>query len=203
MTGSTPPQPPGLSEPNIACLKVLVSCVLFLASSLGPAWYQVFETLQNADYVLSARSQKTGGVVLKKSATGGPANTAASGNRSVSSSSSPIPGQDVGLSQQRRALLNDIDGNNVLHSIEHLFDSSKNLDDPAFQDFFTALCRLGAETIEMQSGEEHGTVEVEASESMTTLTPAPNEPAHRCRASGIHLSQTLVSGISLPCGYLT
>ena len=61
----------------------------------------------------------------------------------------------------------------------------------------------GAETVETQSGEEHGTVEVEASESMMTLTFAPNESAHRRRASGIHLSRTLVSGISPPCGYLT
>ena len=114
-----------------------------------------------------------------------------------------MSGQDAGLSQQRHALLNDIDGDNVLRSIQRLFDSSKNLDDSAFQDFVTALCRLGAEMVEMQSGEEHGAVEVEASESMTTPTPSPSEPAHRCRVSGIHLSRTLVSGISLPYGYLT
>ena len=56
--GAAPHQPPGLSERNMACLKVLVGCALFLAGSLGESWYGVLETLQNADYVLTF---KTGG----------------------------------------------------------------------------------------------------------------------------------------------
>jgi protein MON2 len=47
-----PVQPPGLSERNMACLKVLVGCALFFAGSLGDSWYTVLEALQNADFVL-------------------------------------------------------------------------------------------------------------------------------------------------------
>lgn len=194
LSGSSPPQPPGLSERNMACLKILVASALFLAGSLGPAWYQVLETLQNADYVLSARAQKTSGPGLKRTVTGSLAMMPASGARSVSSaSSSPVPGQEIGSPQQRHVLLNDIDGDNILRAIQRLFDSSKNLDDSAFQDFVTALCRLGVEMVEMQSGEEPASVEIEVTESTTTLTPsASNEIAHRRRASGIHLSRTRV-----------
>ena len=54
--GST--QPPGLSERNMACLKVLVTSALFLAGSLGESWFNILEALQNADYVLTIRGTK-------------------------------------------------------------------------------------------------------------------------------------------------
>ena len=42
-----PAQPPGLSERNMACLKVFISSGLFLAGSLGDSWFNILETLQN------------------------------------------------------------------------------------------------------------------------------------------------------------
>ncbi|KAG2738556.1 hypothetical protein P692DRAFT_201873879 [Suillus brevipes Sb2] len=46
----------GLSERNLACLKVLLSSALFLAGSLGESWYGALEALHKADYVLNAKA---------------------------------------------------------------------------------------------------------------------------------------------------
>jgi hypothetical protein len=48
---TAPIQAPGLSERNLACLKVLVSSAFFLAGSLGESWYGILEALQDADCV--------------------------------------------------------------------------------------------------------------------------------------------------------
>jgi hypothetical protein len=48
-------QSPGLSERNMAYLKVLISIAIFLAGSLGQSLFTVFEVLQNADYVLGSK----------------------------------------------------------------------------------------------------------------------------------------------------
>jgi hypothetical protein len=52
---TAPVQAAGLSEWNLVCLKVLVSSVLFLASSPGESWYAILEALQNANYVLNVK----------------------------------------------------------------------------------------------------------------------------------------------------
>ena len=77
--------------------------------------------------------------------------------------------------------------------MQRLFDSTKNLDDSAFHDFVSALCRLSAEMIDMQSDAVGSTVEIESVDSVQTLSvSASTESAHRRRVSGIHLPRTLV-----------
>jgi hypothetical protein len=170
---TAPVQAPGLSERNLACLKVLVSSALFLAGSLGESWYAILEALQNADYVLNVKGSQ------------------ASANRRMSTPMTP--GQSAsGLASGEQGkvahhpLLMDIDSESVLVAVQRLFDASKNLEDSAFQDFVTALCKLSSEMVQMQS--DGGSL----LESEDSLSPAALSP-HRRRLSGIHLPRTLVS----------
>lgn len=170
---TAPIQAPGLSERNLACLKVLVSSALFLAGSLGESWYGILEALQNADYVLNVKASQA--------STNRRMSTPMTPSRSVSAMSSAEQGKVA-----RHPLLMDIDSESVLAAVQRLFDASKNLEDSAFQDFVTALCKLSSEMVGMQSDGSTLT------ESEDSLSPVPVSP-HRRRVSGIHLPRTLVS----------
>ncbi|KIK97811.1 hypothetical protein PAXRUDRAFT_824529 [Paxillus rubicundulus Ve08.2h10] len=190
---TAPAQPPGLSERNLVCLKVLVSSALFLAGSLGESWYGILEALQNADYVLtmkgsqppSARRVISGSISQNRSVSG-----------ATSSSEVGKPSQPQQLA--RHPLLADVDPDNVQLAIQRLFETSKNLEDSAFQDFVNALCKLSSEMIGMQSDASEIMVESESDElsnSVTSATLSPrNDLLHRRRVSGIHLQRTLRSG---------
>ncbi|KAG1719544.1 uncharacterized protein EDB91DRAFT_1240566 [Suillus paluster] len=171
---TAPMQAPGLSERNLACLKVLVSSALFLAGSLGESWYGILEALQNADYVLNVKASQA--------STNRRMSTPMTPSRSVSATSSAEQGKAA-----RHPLLVDIDSESVLAAVQRLFDASKNLEDSAFQDFVTALCKLSSEMVEMQS--DRGTF----LDSEDLLSPVPLSP-HRRRVSGIHLPRTLRQG---------
>ncbi|KAI0668157.1 hypothetical protein C8Q78DRAFT_980256 [Trametes maxima] len=193
-------QPPGLSERNMACLKVLVASALFLAGSLGESWFDILEALQNADYVLTARGARP---AANKRNTIGPGAGSLPGSRSVSTSgSSPQIAasgstQQAATTQPRHPLLADLEPESLQHAIQRLFDASKNLEDSAFCDFVKALCRLSAAMIGMQSDAgEPLTAETESADEFASsagLSP-PVESAHRRRVSGIHLPRTLRSG---------
>ncbi|KAL0567014.1 Endocytosis and vacuole integrity protein [Marasmius crinis-equi] len=64
-------QPPGLSERNLACLKVLISSAMFLAGSLGESWFGILEVLQNGDYVLTKSVGATSKALQSKRAVSG------------------------------------------------------------------------------------------------------------------------------------
>ncbi|KAI0700224.1 hypothetical protein C8T65DRAFT_790748 [Cerioporus squamosus] len=191
--GST--QPPGLSERNMACLKVLVASALFLAGSLGPSWFDILEALQNADYVLTMKGARP---PTNKRNTIGPGTGSLPPSRSVSSSGSAGAGSQPPPSPtHRHPLLADLDPDSLQHSIQRLFDASKNLEDAAFCDFVKALCKLSGAMIGMQSDTLEGineSVEELSTSSSATLSPSSAEPAHRRRVSGIHLPRTLRSG---------
>ncbi|KAG2129622.1 hypothetical protein DEU56DRAFT_741289 [Suillus clintonianus] len=171
---TAPIQAPGLSDRNLACLKVLVSSALFLAGSLGESWYGILEALQNADYVLNIKASQA--------STNRRMNTPMTPSRSVSAASSAEQGKVA-----RHPLLMDIDSESVLAAVQRLFDASKNLEDSAFRDFVTALCKLSSEMVGMQSD---GNMLMESDD---TLSPVPISP-HRRRVSGIHLPRTLRQG---------
>ena len=189
---TSPVQPPGLSERNLVCLKVLVSSAHFLAGSLGENWYGIMEALQNADYVLTMKGASSG----RRASTfaGGP-NTP---TRSVSGATGGTSEAARSPQPARHPLLADVDPDSVQLAIQRLFEASKNLEDSAFQDFVNALCKLSSEMIGMQSdatatlGEVESTDELAASVSSATLSPR-NDLLHRRRVSGIHLPRTLVS----------
>lgn len=203
---SGPSQPPGLSEKNMACLKVFIGCALFLAGSLGKSWYAVLESLQNADGVLGLML-KTGlvgtgkkgffgvGAGTPSSATSAPASRSSSIAMSHSQSGSPA----VSSSQpQKHPLLADLDVESMQIAIQRLFDSTKNLEDRAFKDFVDALCKLSREMVGMQAAEHVVPINVSESEdSNSSLLTVPSNKSqenmvHRRRISGIYIPKNLV-----------
>lgn len=52
------PAPTSLSARSFAFLRTVLAVAQYLAGSLGNTWYTVFDTLQNADFVLSTRHKK-------------------------------------------------------------------------------------------------------------------------------------------------
>ncbi|KZT66278.1 hypothetical protein DAEQUDRAFT_470892 [Daedalea quercina L-15889] len=192
-------QPPGLSERNMACLKVLVTSAHFLAGSLGESWFNCLEALQNADYVLTLRGTKP--TPSKRGS--GLGTGSAPGSRVSSTSGSQSASQVGGTANQgtgqqtqsaaRHPLLVDLDPESMQHAIQRLFDASKNLDDGAFRHFVSSLCKLSATMIGMQSEEA-----MSESESLDELVTSPGlalqAEHHRRRVSGIHMPKTPRSG---------
>jgi len=187
---SGPAQAPGLSERNMACLKVLISGAVFLAGSLGESWFNILEVLQNADHVLSSRGGQHAGGAGKRSMFS-PSAAGAVG-RSVSAASAGGANAQVG--PPRHPLLSDLDAETLQLAMQRLFDASKNLEDPAYKYFIGALCRLSAEMVEMQSGGgEEITFELESREDVASVTMlSPKSTPHRRRVSGIHVPRTMV-----------
>ncbi|KAJ6531650.1 hypothetical protein DFH09DRAFT_1409114 [Mycena vulgaris] len=130
-----PAQPPGLSERNLACLKVLVASSLFLAGSLGESWFGILEALQNADYVLTSEG------------------AVAPGKRGPFGGSGSAPGSHMvsGSGGSRHALLSDLDPEALQTAIQRLFDASKNLEDDAFRHFINALSKSNHSLDELPS----------------------------------------------------
>ncbi|KAF8151507.1 hypothetical protein B0H34DRAFT_664561 [Crassisporium funariophilum] len=202
-----PAQPPGLSERNMACLKVLIGCGFFLAGSLGESWYAVLEALQNADCVLGTMGKSGSGPSGMKRSVGGSASTGGGGvatSRSVSLSGSASHSQSSHSSGARHPLLTDLDVEIMQSAIQRLFDSSKNLEDSAFRDFVNALCKLSAEMVRMQSDSGMSIVPVGGSISESgedssgllsvSMNRSTESVAHRRRMSGIHIPRTLRAG---------
>jgi hypothetical protein len=202
-----PAQPPGLSERNMACLKVLVGCALFFAGSLGDSWYAVLETLQNADFVLVMMNKVGGGHGSKRNlfsgGTGVPGGGGVAPNRSVSNpgsqSHSGNPPANVVLS--KHPLLTDLDMETMQAAIQRLFDSSKNLEDSAFRDFVNALCKLSGEMVTVQSEVGISIAPVRTSESGddvgSSLNVSSDNVSKRRRISRIHIPKTPVLFLSL------
>ena len=197
-----PPPPPGLSERNLACLKVFVSSALYLSGSLDGSWFDILEVLQNADYVLTSKGGKPAISSSRRSSTIQNTSTL---SRSVSSSTPP-PTSASGLpsSGTLHPLLTELDHDNVQNAIQRLFDTSKNLEDDAFRHFVNALCKLSSEMVVMQSGELSipetpiSSTQPEDGSFSATLSPSPRTSiAHRRRVSGIHIPRTLVSSLLL------
>ena len=201
-----PSQPPGLSERNMACLKVLVGCALFFAGSLGDSWYAVLETLQNADFVLVMMNKIGGGQGSKRnlfSGTGAPGGGGVAPNRSVSNpgsqSHSGNPSANVVVS--KHPLLTDLDTETMQGAIQRLFDLSKNLEDSAFRDFINALCKLSGEMVNVQSEAGISNAPVRTSESGddvgSLLNVSSDNVSKRRRISRIHIPKTPVLYLSL------
>ncbi len=159
-----PTGPPGLSERNLACLKVLIGSAMFLSGSLGESWFNILEVLQNAEYVLTSKAAVIG--TPKK-------------NRIVSGAST----------QGRHPMLTDLDADTLQNGIQRLFDGSKNLDDGAFKCFVDALCKLSAEMVEMQSSAGV----VAESDSMEDGLVSPSPSIHHRRLSGIYIPKSINS----------
>lgn len=117
--------PPSLSERNLACLQSFIGTARQMANSLGAAWHDVLEVMQNANFMLARRAKRS----------------------AVPPGSSPRP--LASLPEEPRSHL--IDSEDVHLAINAFFDSSSELDDGAFAAFLSALCQLSLEMV----GEQH------------------------------------------------
>ena len=179
-----PVQGPALSERNIACLKVLIYSASYLGGSLGPSWFNVLETLQNADYVLTGKGTKLNSLRRMPSTLLSP-----SAQKSATSTLMQDSMHSNGA-EPRPMLLIDTEPEYVLTAIQGLFESTKDMDNEAFHHFAVALCKLSAEMIGMQVSADMDDTPMEDTNG------APISPtvarAHRRRVSGIQLSRTPV-----------
>ncbi|KAK7030884.1 Endocytosis and vacuole integrity protein [Paramarasmius palmivorus] len=187
--------PPGLSERNLACLKVLIASAMFLAGSLSESWFGILEVLQNADYVLTSKGTGLSATPSKRGSTAGV-------GRAVSGAGSLQPGAGSS-SGTKHPLLSDLDSDSILNAMQRLFDASKNLEDEAFKSFVKALCKLSAEMVGMQTDSRdlevitEGDNDEDDGRTLTTptvVTSSVKEASHRRRVSGIHIPRTLRSG---------
>ncbi|BGP52111.1 Endocytosis and vacuole integrity protein [Rhodotorula kratochvilovae] len=171
--------PVGLSARNLACLRALIAVAHFLAPALGWSWFCVFETLQNADFVLRTTGAARG---AKKRSAPPPAAAA------------PAPAApavaEQGETPPLPVLPSEADEAAAQHAIGELFDVGRTLDDAPFRRFVGALCRLSGEMIGLAMRED-GTVaaaEERSEDGGGTTTPtaaAPLDTPSRRRSSGI------------------
>ncbi|KAF8874390.1 hypothetical protein CPB84DRAFT_1817905 [Gymnopilus junonius] len=182
-----PSQPPGLSERNMACLKV--------SGSLGESWYAVLEALQNAETVLAMMAKTSGGQPAAR-------RDCAPANRSTSvSASGSQAGSGTSSSTVKHPLLSDLDVEIMQHAVQRLFDSSKNLEDLAFKDFVNALCKLSMEMVSMQSTDvvpvngPDGTEETSGGGGLLSVSNRSQDSVvHRRRVSGIFIPKNVRAG---------
>ncbi|KAL0093822.1 hypothetical protein F4703DRAFT_1831802 [Phycomyces blakesleeanus] len=149
-----------LSDKNLYSLRVLLNIAMFLGGVLGPSWYLVLETLQQADLLLINRPIPKGtnnppgsastSHTVRRTLSGTPSN----GMSSVSGHQNTATGQSMNNQYM------DADHTAIIQtSLKRLFDNSKYLDNDAFVAFTTALCRLSAEAsgVHFSGGEEIST----------------------------------------------
>lgn len=190
-----PSVPPGLSDRNLACLKTFISITLFLAGSLGSSWFDVIELLQNADYVLTAKGARSLSTTGKRSSMLGASSSLGNKLRSAGTpATTPSPSSPSLAS--RHPLFVDLEPDTILATMERIFDASKSLEDSAFGEFIDALCKLSAAMVGMQSESiqiVESTDEPRPSSTSMLQPVSSSDNLQRRRASGIHVSRTLVS----------
>lgn len=164
--------PPSLSERNLACLRSLISVAQTLGGSIGPAWHDVLETLQNANYLLVSAPRGSQ-----------PRRPTPSTPQSPSGRSS---GEYTG---PRPDILQDLDNDHIQAAVNTLFEQSRDLNDEAFSIFITALCRLSAEMIGMES-----VVDLSDTPNSSAFGPVSASVEGRRRTSGLNVSQNIKSG---------
>ncbi|CAK9786560.1 hypothetical protein CC85DRAFT_283171 [Cutaneotrichosporon oleaginosum] len=163
--------PPSLSERNLACLRSLISVAQTLGGSIGPAWHDVLETLQNANYLIASVPRGT----QQRRPT--PSTPQSPSGRSSGEFTGPRP-----------EMLQDLDNDHIQAAVNMLFEQSRDLDDEAFSTFVTALCRLSAEMIGMDSVVDLSTPPASG------LSPVLSSVDGRRRTSGLYVSGTMKSG---------
>ncbi|WWC92223.1 uncharacterized protein L201_007177 [Kwoniella dendrophila CBS 6074] len=179
-----PTGPPSLSERNLACLRSTVNTARVLGPSLGKAWHDVLEILQNANFLLATRKPLMG---RRPTVPGGsPMNPMSPGT----------PRHSGEMSEDKPDILQDLDTESIQLLINTLFDSSVDLPSEAFIIFVTALCQLSSEMIGMNA--QNSMVLDISDYASTPSTPnmalSPMSDNQRRRTSGINVSHSIKSG---------
>ncbi|WVQ70582.1 hypothetical protein IAR50_000101 [Cryptococcus sp. DSM 104548] len=186
LAGNAPPAgPPSLSERNLACLRSAINTARVLGPTLGKAWHDVLEILQNGNFMMAVSKplapRRYGGV-------GG----------SPKKAPPPTLGRVGEAPEPKPPILQDLEPESIQQLITGLFDSSGDLPDEAFTTFVTALCRLSSEMIGMESPQ---TSFFPDNGSEVSLPPTPSSSAmfspplenNRRRTSGINVSHGIKS----------
>ncbi|OCF58554.1 hypothetical protein L486_04587 [Kwoniella mangroviensis CBS 10435] len=178
-----PSGPPSLSERNLACLRSTVNTARVLGPSLGKAWHDVLEILQNANFLLAARKPSMG---RRPTVPGGsPSNPMSPGT----------PRPSGRMSENKPDILQDLDPESIQLLINALFDSSRDLPDEAFTTFVTALCQLSSEMIGMNASNPMSSDLGDYSAPSTpNMALSPSQDPQRRRTSGINISHSIKSG---------
>lgn len=145
--GPTAPLAVGLSSRNFACLRALISVAQYLAGSLDATWFAVFETLQNADFVIRTS-------VNRKKKASAPVGVPSTSPRPVTAVLSPLLPSSGNAATKIPVLPTEADEVAIQGSIAKLFEVSRSLDDDAFKWFVGALCRLNGEMIGIPMSED-------------------------------------------------
>ncbi|KAM0751477.1 hypothetical protein T439DRAFT_287566 [Meredithblackwellia eburnea MCA 4105] len=181
--GPAAPLPVGLSSRNLACLKALLSVSQYLAGSLDSIWFTVFETLQNADFVIRTNAARS----KKRSAPAVAPPTPGKSGSSVTTPLSPSVGSGTSPTQNKIPVIpTEADEMAIQAGIAKLFEVSRSLDDDAFKWFVGALCRLNGEMIGLTMSED-GTV---LDNLPSSALPSPLEGPSRRRPSGMSALKT-------------
>lgn len=191
--GPAAPLPVGLSSRNFACLKALISVAQYLAGSLDATWFAVFETLQNADFVIKANASRANNAKKRASISQG---TPSSPVKSVPSPLSPNIGSSSTSAVVRIPVQpTETDEAAMQNSILKLFEVSRGLENEAFKWFVGALCRLNGEMIGIPMMENGQVAEIKSAPALPSpgMDGPPGTPGGRRRSSGISSNRTLVS----------
>ncbi|GAA5871435.1 hypothetical protein JCM3774_005599 [Rhodotorula dairenensis] len=186
--------PIGLSSRNLACLRALLSVAHFLAGSLGLSWFSVFETLQNADFVLRATAAGRG---ARKRAAQHPAALTTTPAASKTGSAAAKAGNDLGGSNPQLPVVpSEEDEQAIQQTMADMFSISQSLDDEAFSKFLGALCRLSGEMIGLQMNDDGtvaeetgGEAHHEGGDSAGGRSPLETPDRAKKRSSGIHTAK--------------
>jgi hypothetical protein len=152
-----------LSDKNLYSLRVLLNITMMLGGVLGSSWYLVLETLQQADFLLYNRPAPKGNsnATSAYNASAPGLRRTLTGTSNASSAGSVSPGMlqkttittfltlllpSFLLGQPTLSQMMDADHVSIIYTtLNRLFKNSGYLDNDAFTDFTTALCRLSAQ----------------------------------------------------------
>ncbi|ORX41097.1 guanine nucleotide exchange factor in Golgi transport N-terminal-domain-containing protein [Kockovaella imperatae] len=179
--GSGSASPPSLSDRNLACLRSTITTARILASTLGDAWHDVLEILQNANFLLVTRKPGK----PRRNPTGG----------SPQMPQSPMMPGTPPDQPDRSDIFGDLDIESIQNAINILFDGTRDMSDEAFRTFVNALQRLSSEMIGFDS-------EIQSTIDLSDASLPPNSPSmlmspggeSKRRASGININQSIKSG---------
>lgn len=185
--------PVGLSTRNVTCLRALISVAHYLAGTLGSTWFAVFETLQNADFVIRVNAAKAGRKRFP-TATVPPTPPRHGSSSSASALMSPSAASNATSHSKPPSQPTEVDEQSIQESIAKLFEVSRSLDDEAFKWFIGSLCRLDGEMLGIPMTEE-GTLAESALAAAGTPSPGgetPLDTRSRRRSSGISTAKSQV-----------
>ena len=185
--------PIGLSTRNLACLRALLSVAHFLAGSLGLSWFSVFETLQNADFVLRATAAGRG--ARKRATQPPPAGVTPAATSSKTSASATHAVDAKAAAAQNSVVPSEEDEQAIQQAMADMFSISQALDDDAFRKFLGALCRLSGEMLGLPTHEDGSLAEEAVQEehgegsSSGVRTPLETPDKAKRRSSGIQTAK--------------